>query len=204
MGRRQPRPFEQGELDGLCGIYSVINSLNWALHSLRASHRGTRRQAGQLIEEERIGLFASAVRILPHRRYGLCPVVDGISGAELARVLKESVAWLQDRRGLQLSIRRPFYRRTRVTTRRLRLVLTEHLAKPGTAAIIGVEPPWEHWTVVVRVTAKRLALLDSSGASILLLKTSGWHFGRDVFLLQVTAQGSRKAAFSGHKKRGVH
>lgn len=203
MGRRQPRPFEQGELDGLCGIYSVINSLNWALHSLRASHRGIRRLAGQLIEKECENLFASAIRILPHRRYGLCPVVDGISGAELARVLKDSVAWLQDKRGLQLGIRRPFYRRIRVTTRRLRLVLAEHLAKPGTAAIIGVEPPWEHWTVVVRVTAKRLTLLDSSGASILPLKTSAWHFGRDVFLLQVTAQSPRRTALSGRRGRGA-
>lgn len=188
MRRRQPRPFEQGELDGLCGVYSVINSLNWALHSFHASHRETRRRAGQLIEEEREDLFASAVRVLPHRRYGLCPVVHGINGAELSRVLKKSVAWLQDKRGLQLGIRRPFYRRVRVTTRRLSLVLTEHLKKPGAAAIIGVEPPWQHWTVVVGVTAKRLTLLDSSGASILLLKTRGRHSGRDVFLIQLSAE----------------
>jgi hypothetical protein len=192
MGPRQPRPFEQGELDGLCGVYSMINSLNWALHSLRASQSGIRRQAGQLTAEERESLFASAVGILSHRPDGLCPVVHGINGVDLARVLKKSAAWLQEKRGLQLGIRRPFYHRMRVTTRRLCLVLTDHLEKPGTAAIIGVEPPWQHWTVVVSVSAKRPTLLDSSGASILLLKTGGRYLGRDMFLLHLSAQRQRE------------
>jgi hypothetical protein len=39
-------------------------------------------------------------------------------------------------------------------------VLAGHLARPGTAAIIGTA---EHWTVVRAVTPKRLLLTDSAG-----------------------------------------
>jgi hypothetical protein len=38
--------------------------------------------------------------------------------------------------------------------------LTEHLARPGTAAIVGSD---EHWTVIRGVTPKRLLLADSNG-----------------------------------------
>ena len=203
MGRVPPRALEQGELDGLCGIHSMINSLNWALHSLRHSRSGARRLAGQLKEKEREDIFGNALRLLPHHRAGLSPVVDGVSGAELARLLKECSAWVQAKRGLRLGISRPFYRQSNVTTGQLRLVLSEHLSKPGTAAIIGVEPPWQHWTVVVRVTAKRFTLLDSSGDSYLPLRKCGRPSGRqggrlrtgNIFLLQISREKRRKMAF---------
>lgn len=203
MGRVRPRALEQGELDGLCGIYSMINGLNWALHSLRHAHDGARRLAGQLKEKEREDLFGSVLRILPHHRGRLSPVIDGLTGAELARLLKECVAWIQVKRGLRLDISRPFYRRPRLTTRRLRLALSEHLSKPGTAAIIGVEPPWQHWTVVVGVTPKRFTLLDSSGGSFLPLRKCGRFSGGqegllrtgNVFLLQISREKRRKIEF---------
>lgn len=44
--RRRPEALEQGSLDGLCGIYSIVNSILWALrtyppprHRKRASKR---------------------------------------------------------------------------------------------------------------------------------------------------------------------
>lgn len=200
MGRVRPRALEQGELDGLCGIYSMINGLNWALHSLRRSHGKATRPTGQLREKEREDLFGSALRLLPHHRRGLSPVLDGMTGTDLARSLKKCVEWVQAKRGLQLGVIRPFYRRPRITTRRLGLALSKHLSKPGTAAIIGVEPPWQHWTVVVGVTPKRFTLLDSSGESFLPLRKCGRCSGRqegllrtgNVFLLQISREKRRK------------
>jgi hypothetical protein len=54
--------------------------------------------------------------------------------------------------------------------RRVCQVLSDHLAQAGTAAIIGLDWPWDHWTVAICVTTTRLALLDSSGDPYLSLR----------------------------------
>ena len=32
-----PRPAMQGDLDGLCGVYSIVNAVQWALHTGNAA-----------------------------------------------------------------------------------------------------------------------------------------------------------------------
>ena len=56
--------------------------------------------------------------------------------------------------------RRPFAKRDEPEPEECLRVLAEHLARPGTAAIVGTD---EHWTVVRAVTPKRLLLADSDG-----------------------------------------
>ena len=33
---RPRRPAIQGDLDGLCGVYSIVNAVQWALHTCNA------------------------------------------------------------------------------------------------------------------------------------------------------------------------
>ena len=78
----------------------------------------------------------------------------------LARLLRRAGRWLHKHHGLALEISRPFRRADRPEHQECLRVLAEHLARPGTAAIVGSD---EHWTVVRSVTPKRLLLADSGG-----------------------------------------
>jgi hypothetical protein len=161
MAPARPWPLVQGELDGLCGLYSIINSLTWGLYSLQVTGNRPRQQSSPLGERETEQLFLSLITRLT-RKHGTRSVVDGISSLQLARLLRHSGAWLSTHRGLKLTVVRPFYLRPRATMRQVCRVLSNHLADAGTATIIGLEWPSRHWTVVIGVTPTRLYLLDSS------------------------------------------
>jgi hypothetical protein len=157
----RPWPLVQGELDGLCGIYSIINSLIWGLYRLQVTGHRPRQQSRPLGERETEQLFLSLIARLT-RKHGTRSIVDGISSLELARLLRHSAAWLSTKRDLRLTFTRPFYRHPRATMRQVCRALSNHLADAGTATIIGLEWPLRHWTVVSGVTPTRLYLLDSS------------------------------------------
>ena len=161
MAPARPWPLVQGELDGLCGLYSIINSLTWGLYSLQVTGHRPRQQCSPLGQREIEELFLSLITRLT-RKYGTRSVVSGIHSLELARLLRHSAVWLSAKRDLQLTFVRPFYRRRRVTTGQVCQVLSNHLTGAGTATIIGLEWPSRHWTVVIGVTPTRLYLLDSS------------------------------------------
>jgi hypothetical protein len=198
MAPGRPWPLVQGELDGLCGLYSIINSLIWGLYGLQISGHRPRYQSKPLGEREIEKLFLSLMTRV-NRKHGIHPVVHGISSLELGRLLRYSAAWLSAKRDLQLTFVRPFYRRRRVTIGQVCQMLSNHLAGAGNAAIIGLEWPWRHWTVVTGVTATRLALLDSSGDPYLSLRRRPRNSERqrrllrpcEVFLLKLCAGSSR-------------
>jgi hypothetical protein len=194
MAPARPWPLAQGELDGLCGLYSIINSLIWGLYSLQVTGHRPRQQSRSLGEREVEQLFLSLITRLT-RKYGTRSVVAGIHSLELARLLRHSAAWLSAKRDLRLTVMRPFYRRRRVTTRQVCQVLSNHLAGAGTATIIGLE--W-HWTVVIGVTPTRLYLLDSSDDSYLTLRRRSRNPERqrrllrpgEVFLLKLCGEST--------------
>ena len=161
MAPARPWPLVQGELDGLCGLYSIINSLIWGLYSLQISGHRPRHQCSPLSERETEQLFLSLLTRLT-RKHGVRPFVHGMSSLELARLLRHAGARLRAHRGLELTVIRPFYQRPRATVRQVCRVLANHLVNPGSATIIGLEWPMRHWTVVSGVTPTRLYLLDSS------------------------------------------
>ena len=192
MVSQRPRPLVQGDLDGLCGIYSVVNSLAWALHTRRAVGDNLSRKARRLRERERTELFIALLTVLFERRKQARPIADGISSIDLAYVIRRSAAWLRTHRGLDLTVKRPFYRYRRLRLSRIAAQLADHLAEPGCSAIIGIEPPWDHWTVVIGVTENRLTLFDSGGSIHLLLPRPGDGQANllrpsSVFLLTLTA-----------------
>ena len=195
MAPARPWPLVQGELDGLCGLYSIINSLIWGIYGLQVSGHRPRYQSKPFGEREIEKLFLSLMTRV-NRKHGIHPVVHGISSLELARLLRYSAIWLSAKRDLELTFTRPFYRRPRATIKQVCQVLSDHQSGAGTAAIIGLEWPWRHWTVVIGVTATRLALLDSSGDPYLSLRRRPRNSERqrrllrpsEIFLLKLSAQ----------------
>ena len=106
MAPARPWPLVQGELDGLCGLYSIINSLTWGLYSLQVIGHRPRQQCSPLGQREIEELFLSLITRLT-RKHGTRSVVDGISSLELARLLRHSAAWLSAKRDLRANVRAP-------------------------------------------------------------------------------------------------
>lgn len=144
-----PKPFEQGDLDGLCGVYAVVNAARLAAHPHRRLPAAECRELfavllAELADEGRLRGF----------------VAHGLGNRVLARLLRRTDRWLRKRNGLALEVRRPFAERGEPGPEACLRVLAEHLARPGAAAIVGSD---EHWMVVRAVTPKRLLLADSNG-----------------------------------------
>ena len=144
-----PEPLEQGDLDGLCGVYAVVNATRLVAHP----HR--RLRAADCYD-----LFAALLAELADAGRLRGFVTHGLGGRVMARLLRRSDRWLRKRHGLALEVSRPFAKRGQPEPDVCLRVLAEHLARPGTAAIVGSD---EHWTVVRGVTTKRLLLADSDG-----------------------------------------
>jgi hypothetical protein len=144
-----PRPFEQGDLDGLCGVYAIVNAVRLAAqphHRLRVADCRELFAVllAELADEGRLRGF----------------VTHGLGSRVLARLLRRAERWLRTQHGLTLEVHRPFRKQDQPEFDECLRVLTEHLERLGTAAIVGSD---EHWTVIRGVTAKRLLLADSDG-----------------------------------------
>ena len=74
-----PRPFEQGDLDGLCGVYSVVNAARLAAHP----HR-------RLSAPECRALFAALLTELADEGRLRGFVAHGLGTRVLARLLRRA------------------------------------------------------------------------------------------------------------------
>lgn len=175
VAKEPPRPFVQGALDGLCGVYSIINGLAWALHTHQSSVEKpalrTRRLTGRESEE----LFATLVSALLKRKRRGAIIVDGLHSLDISYLLRESALWLREQHQTELDVVRPFYHRRRISTQSMLQRLRTHLSVPGGAAIIGIESPWKHWTVAIGLNRVRVQLLDSDGLGWLSLGQNHRH-----------------------------
>jgi hypothetical protein len=156
----QLQPYQQGHLDGLCGIYSVLNAVRFALQTAELRRSGSSR-ARRLRHEECELLFTTLVSAIGQRHRHARFVFDGLSPLQLGSLLRSADKWLRMYRGLALTSTRPLERGVRKTALLARI--SSHLCGPGSAAIVGAKAPWPHWTVATRVTKARVYLLDSEG-----------------------------------------
>ena len=194
---RPPRPAMQGDLDGLCGVYSIVNAVQWALHTCTTTAWAFGQAPKRLIWTEQEALFDTLVTTLGKRRPHGTFVTDGIHAFELTRLLRVSREWLSIHRNANLVCRRPFYRRRTIAPRSVLARLREHLAAPGSAAIIAVE---DHWTVVRGASNRRVRVMDSGGWMFMTISSKAHRrAGRNgfqpssVFLLRLTPQAGTPA-----------
>src|SRR4051794_28735521 len=142
-----PRPFRQGDLDGLCGAYAVVNAVRLAaLPYRRLRHPACAALFAELVDE-----LAEAGRL---RAF----VTGGMGADRVARLLRRAKVWLDVEFGLRLKVSRPFRKDDEPGPEACLQLLAGHLGRGGTAAIVGTET---HWTVVSAVRGGRLVLADS-------------------------------------------
>jgi hypothetical protein len=140
------KPYRQGNLDGLCGIYSIVNTIH-ALH-------------GPLSKPGATGLFIDILEHLEKQSImALECLEEGTSLADLSKGLHLA--------SISYPIRwaRPFHKKKDYTLDDYWQYLHDFFAsKRGTVIINVVKGEvYDHWTIAYRISGKSLFLLDSEG-----------------------------------------
>ena len=136
-------PFRQGDLDGLCGVYSVLNTLK--VLGFRNSLEGWQAILIKILVQ------------LYHDKQSSQFIIDGITTPDISRILKNIIKPEYER-----TYSKPFHSKADISLAELWDTLFSHLNKPNRTAILCIEgKAYGHWTVVTSITERRLTLFDS-------------------------------------------
>lgn len=148
-GARRAAPYRQGDLDGLCGLYAIINAFAAVLAPTAPLGR----------PEARL-LFGAGIVWLEGRKKLRAVAIGGMEDDlvfELAQHMAESLArWL----GRAVDVSRP---ETGTWRRKRLLAVIDDALAHGHAVIAGLGHTHEHVSVIVGGTPSRFMLSDSDG-----------------------------------------
>ncbi|MBX9574047.1 MAG: hypothetical protein K2X07_00210 [Caulobacteraceae bacterium] len=144
------KPLQQGSLDALCGLYSIVNAIE--VVGLKGPRCAFHKH---LFDRLVMGLDREVLRDA---------VADGLGPDELITTARKAFRWLDRRYGLRLKMtvaRRAAFARD----------AGEYLdwfdsatADGRHAVIVSVVMPWlDHWTVAARREGRKLIVRDSLG-----------------------------------------
>jgi hypothetical protein len=141
-------PYRQGELDGLCGLYAVVNAIRVALH-----------EASQLSHAQAQRMWMSGLLRLQERGWLPLRMMDGIEWPDLLHIAE---ALLE----IALPVgAKPIVRQLPESidhAKRWRWIATElERSRP----ILVHQDQHYHYTVITGLTPTRITLFDSSGST---------------------------------------
>ena len=141
-------PLLQGQLDGLCGVYSTINAT---------------RLIEKITREEAHRLFQKISRLIEPRKSLPAILANGLEPNDIAYILTNLIE-----RQYPLKRFKPFHRVRRIALDLYWREVQGFLqAKESRAVILAAESwTWSHWTVIRKATPKTLFLFDSDNMKI--------------------------------------
>jgi hypothetical protein len=136
-------PFQQGGLDSLCGLYSIVNAERYINHSS---------------DEETQQLFNDLVKYLSRRGLLSKFLIDGIIHKEMLVILEKVVG---KKRISNVKIPWRGVPNPDLTTfwRSMQSFLD---GTPARAIILGLNGYHDHWTVIESITDRSILLYDSA------------------------------------------
>ena len=136
-------PFQQGGLDSLCGLYSIINAERFINHST---------------DEEAQQLFNDLIHYLSRRGLLTKFLIDGIKHKEMLVILNKVIG---KQRISNVSI--PWRGIPNPDLTRFWKSMQQFLdGTPGRAIILGLQGYHDHWTVIESITSRSIMLYDSA------------------------------------------
>jgi hypothetical protein len=148
---RPPTPLQQGDLDGLCGAYALVNAVTRLLHT-RGFHRDDANRLFQLL-----------CRAL-HRRQRMPQAVwRGTHIDDIDGMLRTVRRFVRANFAVNLVVSRPFSRDVPRKKNKFFRVLSHEFNSidEKRVAVIGLDRPGFHWTIATEVTARSFRLYDS-------------------------------------------
>lgn len=144
--------YRQGDLDGLCGIYSIVNGLN-LLFSVRP-------EPG--FSED---MFETVARAIPKKFY---PDVlwEGMDCEILTRIARRAAGVLKERAGFKIEVAMPFAKRRFKSREQFLDAAAQAIQARYSVLILFVDWPkrdggGSHWTVLRHIADNHLGLVDS-------------------------------------------
>ncbi|MCE9644622.1 MAG: hypothetical protein K8S20_01385 [Chloroflexi bacterium] len=136
-------PFQQGGLDSLCGLYSIINAERFINHSS---------------DEETQQLFNDLIHYLSRRGLLTKFLIGGIIHTEMLVILNKVVG---KKRISNVSI--PWRGVMNPDLTNFWKSMQRFLdGTPGRAIILGLQGYHDHWTVIDKITSRSIILYDSA------------------------------------------
>lgn len=136
-------PFQQGGLDSLCGLYSIINAERFINHSS---------------DEETQQLFNDLIHYLSRRGLLTKFLIDGIIHTQMLIIL-EKVVGKQRISNVQIPFRGVTNPDLTTFWKSMQAFLD---GTPGRAIILGLQGYHDHWTVIEDITNRSIILYDSA------------------------------------------
>ena len=152
--RRGRQAYQQGDLDGLCGVYSVVNAV--------------RALCPELDQEGAEWLFAYLMQALSDAGVDVsAAVTGGIGQGELSGLIRAAIAYIAEELDIKLTVKR-LPKPLRLTSNLGSLWQAfEAALSPTCVAIIGIAGIHSHWTIASQITAKQVRLYDSGRIAVL-------------------------------------
>jgi hypothetical protein len=142
----KPKPYEQGALDSLCGIYSIVNAM---------------RVIRGLSNEESQELFTQIISYLEENKSLAITLAEGISITVMGSIFKDII-------GEKIDRAIPFQKQTDVRISEFWIEMARFLHKKRAKGekrviLLSLGGLHDHWTIVRKITSKRIWLFDSIG-----------------------------------------
>jgi len=168
-------PYQQGAFDALCGVYSIVNAIQWVCKDEKPL---SKYRAGQIAEYGLSSLI----------RKGLLNqvVIDGMSNRLWRSLMRKMTEFANNRYGYELAIYAVDQQ----------ILLEEALSEilvGSNVLLIHLKGAFNHYTVITAYQGKRWILYDSDGMKYIQQssvkasferKSSRYRFARNgVFLL---------------------
>ena len=137
------QPFKQGDLDGFCGIYAVINAVHYV--------------SGPLSPSQTAKLFRLFLEYL-EPKYSLLERADGYGVLlnELSGMLNVATQHYPIHRS------KPFHKEPTISLGQYWTQCQQFLVEPDSIILISIEGQHSHWTLVQQMTDTMMYLFDSS------------------------------------------
>jgi len=147
MMARRLKPYRQGRLDGLCGVYTLINAL--------------RLLCPRLDEDACERVFCALIKARARQATSPLAVISGgLSRRELLRLIGSWQRYAAEEFGITLTVNR--LKVSELSLRGIWRGLCRALDGKR-VAIIGLDGTERHWTVAYAATERTLRVTDSSG-----------------------------------------
>lgn len=150
------KPVRQGDLDGLCGLYALLNALD--LLAAKPPRPALQK-----------ALFQELIRALPAPKLREA-MSAGLEGKDLIKAAR--IAFPPHKRALggRIEVSRPFRRQAFETSEELAANWGKRIYTGDTALLINfATPTYAHWSVVLAIEPTAIALRDSSSTRSLSL-----------------------------------
>lgn len=145
MKQKQPKkPYRQGDLDSLCGVYCIVNAVS--------------RLCGPLPKQEAADLFESIVDFLETRSPLVERIVDGTVLGEIGGALGQVVA-----HEYPIERRKAFHGYPRVSIDFFWGHVQDFMDDYGGVVLTAIGGTHDHWTLIHKATDRTFMLYDSSG-----------------------------------------